>query len=356
MAESIIAEIQELTTRVSSLNASRQAMKARMKSITTDIINAIGEIKGKNTGMKSQIQEQANQIQEKEAELAALRKQGAGHVANGADLAKQIDELGAKVAQKDQELTELKSTLSANASDKELTSKQLEQLNEKISGLETENNADKESLRKYEAEQQQLNVEMSETKGKLESAISEIRESYAALRASVEELMTEVNTDEQEKNLTDILNALQEHEEAAVAAATAVEEVPSVVATPPAEENVEGFDKFVNELDEKISRYFVLENGKYSIIPGQAIQAGNDRMIVSKAVLDKLKTLDNTRDEELLKKVNAFKRYSGISAPRPTAGGATRKRRKSNKSKKTKKRRHVKTHKKHKRGKRRTRK
>lgn len=354
MAESIIAEIKELTSRVSTLNASRQAMKARITSITTDIINAIGEIKGKNTGMKSQIQEQANQIQQKETELAELRKQGADHVANGADLAKQIDELGSKVAQKDQELTELKSTLAANASDKELTGKQLEQLNEKISGLETENNADKESLRKYEADQQQLNVEMSETKGKLESAISEIRDSYAALRASVEELMAEVETDEQEKNLNGILNALKEHEEAAVAAA--VEEVPSIVGTPPLEENVEGFDKFANELDEKISKYFDLQSdGTYSIKSGMPIPAGNDRMIVSKEIFNKLKNLE-TLNEELKNKVLAYRKYSGISLLRPTAGGATRKRRKVNKSKKTKKRRHTKTHKKHRRGKRRTRK
>ncbi len=350
-ADQIIKDIDLLKARVNKANADRDGFKMRMRALTSDIISAINDIKGTNSALKSQIKTQASQIEEKENELAELRKEGANNVANGDSLANRIDRLGEQIKEKDQELSELKAELARNEEAKTLTEKELEGMKEEIVRLQSELTKTRAELELSKNAQKEMGAEMRRLEGQLVTTTASISKAYKELEASVMTLLDDVESDEQEANLNRILRALRDNEEAVLA--TNLQNIPQNIA-PVSQAEVQGeWDKFVEELNKKIMKNFDLKSdGTYIIKPGMAIPLGNDRMIVSKEIFDKLKNL-NALNEDLKNQVIAYRQYSGISPPRPTAGG-TRKKRKGRKqkgkSRKTKKRRSSSTQRKRGRG------
>lgn len=346
-ANQIIQDMDSLKTRVAKANSDREGFKMRMRAITSDIITAINDIKGTNSALKSQIQTQASRIEEKEAELAELRKEGANNVANGDALANRMDRLGEQIKEKDQELSELKAELAKNEETNTLTGKELEGMKKEINRLESELTQTKAELELSKTAQREMGAEMRRLEGQLVATTTNVSKAYKELEASVITLLDDVESDEQESNLNRILKALKQNEEAVLESAS---EMSPKIVTPAPEAGVQGeWDKFVEELNKKIMKNFdANSDGTYTIKPGMAIPLGNDRMIVSKEIFDKLKNL-NALNEDLKNQVIAYRQYSGISPPRPTAGGTRRKRKGRNlkrKSRKTKKRRSSSTHKK----------
>ena len=389
--QNIVEQMDALKTRADKAQMKRSDFKQAMKVLTNEILAAIVEIKGENSKMVSTIKTQSEKVTEQQNELDRLREESAGHTTNGKELQITIDQLQRSISSKDEELaklyeerSELKIQQGTNQETLETLNRRILELTARISELEQESKNNKAELDLSKQSQKVLAQLQNKLEKNFASTIKKIQDSYEKLRQSVAKLLDDVEDDsEQEANLRTILAALKGNEQISIqqalqeplsSPASTISERPerktnigmgmsgptipsklssqvnqpvSVDVEPlvsPAPEAVveKGMSEFVKELDKKMIKYFNLQSdGTYTIKDGMAIPLGNDRMTVSKEIFNKLKN-PSEMNEDLKNKVSAYRKYSGISPPRPTAGGTRRKRKGRNlkgKSRKTKKRR-----------------
>jgi len=355
-AGQIIQEIDLLKTRVNKANADRDGFKMRMRALTSDIISAINDIKGTNSALKSQIQTQATQIEEKENDLAELRKEGANHLANGDALADRMDRLGEEIKKKDQELSKLKAELAENKKKQTLTDGELEGMKGEINRLQSELAELKTELASSKTAQREMGAEMRKLEGQLVTTTANVSKAYKELEASVITLLDDVESDEQEANLNRILRSLRDNEEAALS--TAAEVLPQIVSPAPQISSVvqppEGYEEFKTKFNEVYNKHFDENNNAKTSM--SAIQA-EPAIKMTVAIRNYI-----SKNDPVMKTKTGKYQVSGGNYNVVSSGGTRKKikgRNQKGKSRKTKKRRSSSTRRKRGRsikGKRRTRK
>jgi chromosome segregation ATPase len=366
-ADSIIEGIEELTNRVKVVNDGRDDYKKRMRAITNDIIHAIIEIKGVNSGMQTEIRTLTTQIREQQEEIVRLRTVGSSYDDNSKKLGEQIVVLSEKLKTKEAELVVLSTKLDENASNMKNMDDEIKGRNSKIDELNkniAELNGEIATIKQH-IDANNLSLEFLETNRKsleeqLNSTIGKIQGSYAQLKASLEELLEGVNDDTQEENLNRILNALKKNEKAVVE--SAMEEIPQNVApsTDEIPQNVElppGFDELVQKLDKAIVKFFNEIKDADENVTGYKLKEPPDggfaklkaNLITQVQIKPDVLNAIMEKHPDLKMKVVAYERLVNklFISPR---GGATKKKRnhKRRLTKKTKKRRrHSSTRKRH---------
>jgi len=305
----IIGQMDELTGRVKAANESRAAFVQERSLMVERILDKIKQLKLTKASNGAEIEQLKQQLVENKGQLDKLTQDVKNHTEGGETLQKQIDELKKQIEGKDNELTEVKAKLAESEHVLGMSDAEMAELKEEATQLKSDLEQVKNDLRTAQESQTSQNERSSDLQKQLEDVDAGLKNTYKNLKKEVEELLNSVGEDNvaQKAILTQILDALEDGQEALSSRIDDVEaQVSSAAIVQPPTYTPEE-QKVVNDLNERINTYFVKVDDKYKLKEGESVV----NLTPLKEPLNFFKNFEKT-DPDIYNKWRAYKAANGV--------------------------------------------